>query len=318
MKNAAPPLSAEEERTLAIAWRDKRDVKARDRIVMSNLRFAARQIMGRKRLGEIEDVEQEVMLGMLEAAENFDPDRNVRFITYAVHFIRNAIERAEIGSRLIRLPPSAFQAVGKNRHGQESTRLSEESTQAALEASRMMASFDGAVKRTGMNVGEHAECRRASISETVAAPDDTSADDVVRILGSMTPLERYVTQAHVFDELTLAEIGDELGLNRESVRRIKEGAIVRVKSEIKPDVPVSSKAYWELEGDDFDMRGYIEQAAVIKWARGRYKDRFKLRARNLMAWMVLQGRSYWLSGDMFVGRKERQWTIKRLRGLVNE
>jgi RNA polymerase sigma-32 factor len=84
-----PLLSAEEEQELARAYRRDRDRRAADRLVAANLRFVVKVAFEYRRPGlSLPDLIQEGNIGLLRAVERFDPDRNVRLISYAVSSIR--------------------------------------------------------------------------------------------------------------------------------------------------------------------------------------------------------------------------------------
>jgi RNA polymerase sigma-32 factor len=90
---AAELLSAEVEADLARAWRDRRDEAALHRLVTAYMRLAVSVAARFRRYGApMGDLVQEASLGLMKAAEKFDPDRGVRFSTYAVWWIRAAVQ----------------------------------------------------------------------------------------------------------------------------------------------------------------------------------------------------------------------------------
>ncbi|MCB1541642.1 MAG: RNA polymerase factor sigma-32 [Rhodoblastus sp.] len=90
---AAPFLEREEEHQLALRWRDLRDQKALDQLSASHMRLVIALAARFRHYGlPIADVIQEGHVGLLEAAARFDPDREVRFSTYATWWIRAAIQ----------------------------------------------------------------------------------------------------------------------------------------------------------------------------------------------------------------------------------
>ncbi|MEM7189359.1 MAG: RNA polymerase factor sigma-32 [Pseudomonadota bacterium] len=95
MRNAmsAELLDAETERDLAIRWRDNRDDKALHRLVTAYMRLAISIAAKFRRYGApMSDLVQEANIGLMKAAEKFDPDRGVRFSTYAVWWIKAQIQ----------------------------------------------------------------------------------------------------------------------------------------------------------------------------------------------------------------------------------
>ncbi len=86
-------LDAETETRLAVAWRDLHDEAALHRLVMAYMRLAIAMASRFSRYGApMNDLVQEAGLGLMRAAEKFDPDRGVRFSTYAVWWIKAGIQ----------------------------------------------------------------------------------------------------------------------------------------------------------------------------------------------------------------------------------
>jgi RNA polymerase sigma-32 factor len=90
---SAPYLEREEERELARRWRDDRDQQALHRLTASHMRLVIAISAKFRRFGlSSADLIQEGHVGLLEAANRFEPDREVRFSTYAAWWIRAAIQ----------------------------------------------------------------------------------------------------------------------------------------------------------------------------------------------------------------------------------
>ncbi len=86
-------LDAETELKLAYAWRDERDEEALHRLITAYMRLAISMAAKFKRYGApMNDLIQEAGLGLMKAADKFDPDRGVRFSTYAVWWIKASIQ----------------------------------------------------------------------------------------------------------------------------------------------------------------------------------------------------------------------------------
>ncbi|AHM02843.1 RNA polymerase sigma factor RpoH-related protein [Roseibacterium elongatum DSM 19469] len=86
-------LDAETELKLAYAWRDHRDEEALHRLITAYMRLAISMAAKFKRYGApMNDLIQEAGLGLMKAADKFDPDRGVRFSTYAVWWIKASIQ----------------------------------------------------------------------------------------------------------------------------------------------------------------------------------------------------------------------------------
>src|SRR6516162_91837 len=112
--NETPLLTADEEKQLARRIRSG-DAEAREHLVRANLRLVvnlARAYVGRG--VDISDLIAEGNLGLLRAAEAFDPDMNTRFSTYAAYWIRQSIRRVVISTgKTVRVPPYMAQLLSE-------------------------------------------------------------------------------------------------------------------------------------------------------------------------------------------------------------
>lgn len=87
-----PQLSAEQEYELAVRYRDDGDLEAARQLVMSNLRFVAHVARGYDGYGlPMEEIVQEGNVGLMKAVKRFDPDKGVRLVSFAVHWIKAEI-----------------------------------------------------------------------------------------------------------------------------------------------------------------------------------------------------------------------------------
>jgi RNA polymerase sigma-32 factor len=90
--NSIPILSAEEERELAIRYRDHQDLEAAKQLVLSHLRFVAHIARSYTGYGlPLADLIQEGNIGLMKAVKRFDPDYGVRLVSFAVHWIKAEI-----------------------------------------------------------------------------------------------------------------------------------------------------------------------------------------------------------------------------------
>jgi len=86
-------LDADTERALARRWRDHGDGKALDRLIMAYMRLAISMAARYRHHGtSMPDLVQEAHVGLIKAAARFDPDRGVRFSTYAMWWIRASVQ----------------------------------------------------------------------------------------------------------------------------------------------------------------------------------------------------------------------------------
>lgn len=90
--NAAPVLSAEQERDLATRYREENDLDAARQLVLSQLRNVVRVARGFMGYGlPLADLIQEGNIGLMKAVKRYDPNRDVRLISFAVHWVRAEI-----------------------------------------------------------------------------------------------------------------------------------------------------------------------------------------------------------------------------------
>ncbi|MEF3076064.1 RNA polymerase sigma factor RpoH [Methylobacter sp. Wu1] len=87
-----PRLTADQERELALRFRDHDDLEAARELVMSNLRFVVHVARGYSGYGlPMPDIIQEGNIGLMKAVKRFDPDVGVRLVSFAVHWIKAEI-----------------------------------------------------------------------------------------------------------------------------------------------------------------------------------------------------------------------------------
>ena len=108
-----PRLTIEEERALGARIQRDRDEAALGRMVESNLRFVVSYAKRYRGLGvSFLDLIHEGNIGLIEAARRFDPSRNVKFITYAVWWVRQAMMHVLAEqTRAFSFPPKLFAAL---------------------------------------------------------------------------------------------------------------------------------------------------------------------------------------------------------------
>ena len=106
-----PMLSAEEELELSRRWRDHQDMEAAHKLVTSHLRLVAKIAMGYRGYGlPVGELISEGNVGMMQAVKRFDPDRGFRLATYAMWWIRAAIQEYILHSwSLVKMGTTAAQ-----------------------------------------------------------------------------------------------------------------------------------------------------------------------------------------------------------------
>ena len=244
-----PRLTPEEERELGRRIRQDNDQDALRRLVEGNLRFVVSYSKRYRGLGvPFLDLIHEGNLGLMEAARRFDPDRNVKFITYAVWWIRQALTHAlSTQTRAFSLPQKVSGAAARlTREVAELTdHLERKPTSSEIAADTEMSEQDVA---TLMRLG----LRDVSLSDRLGAAGDEGPeladllespsppiDDallrqslIARVRAALSELddkEREVVELRFGldrdgEMRTLQEIGEALHLSRERIRQIEARA----------------------------------------------------------------------------------------------
>jgi RNA polymerase sigma-32 factor len=106
-----PMLTFEEEQALAYSWRDEQDIEAAAKLVTSHLRLVTKIAMGYRGYGlPVAELIAEGNIGMMQAVKRFDPDRGFRLATYAMWWIRAAIQEYILHSwSLVKIGTTAAQ-----------------------------------------------------------------------------------------------------------------------------------------------------------------------------------------------------------------
>jgi RNA polymerase primary sigma factor len=240
-----PLLSKEEELELG-RHIHRGDERAFRKLVEANLRFVVKVAMRYQGCGlSLLDLINEGNLGLLEAARRYSPDRGVKFITYAVWWIRQAIMQAlAAGGGAVRLPIRKARLASKIREVRsdlaqaQQEEPSNESVEEALNLhpGEMEEILRGLGAQASLNVdddgGDPLGLALAQASPIPSADQDlvrhSFREEVQRMLDHLKPRERKVIEWRfglAADEpLTLEEVGRRLKLSRERVRQIEERA----------------------------------------------------------------------------------------------
>ena len=250
--SAYPLIDREEEERLAQHIR-KGDAEALDKLVRSNLRFVVSVAKKYQNQGvPLSDLINEGNLGLIRAAHKFDETKGIKFISYAVWWIRQAILQALAEqSRIVRVPlnrAGALHRIGRRSStllqelGREPTveeiatdlDISQEEVERTLAISQSHLSLD-APRTPGEDnrlledylpdqyaPGTEDEAYQHALKNTIEEALATLKDREAKILGLYFGLDDQ-------EPMTLEEIGSLLGITRERVRQIKEKALLRLR-----------------------------------------------------------------------------------------
>jgi RNA polymerase primary sigma factor len=240
------PLAIEEEKKLGERIRAG-DQEALRQLVEANLRFVVHYAKRYRGLGlSFMDLIHEGTLGLMEAAKRFDPDRNVKFISYAVWWVRQAIFHAlSEHSRVFRLPQKLSSQVSRLSAAREKLKGELERMPTIAELAERTALPPQEVEQLLLAAGDDVSLSTAvgddgglELGETLEQDSVPSAEVEMirtsferRIQGMVSGLdekEREVIRMRFgFDgeePMTLQEIGEAMGLSRERIRQIESRA----------------------------------------------------------------------------------------------
>jgi RNA polymerase primary sigma factor len=216
-------------------------------LVEANLRFVVSYCKRYRNLGiPYLDLIHEGTLGLMEAAKRFDPERNVKFISYAVWWVRQAILHAfSEGGRAFRVPQKLQGQVSKVSRAREQLQtelermptLAELAARTALPEDRVEALLLAAGDDVSLNevVGEDGHLERGDLLEQESVPSaeirlirDNVEQQIRAMVEGLDGKEREVISLRFGldgeEPRTLQEIGEKLKLSRERVRQIESRA----------------------------------------------------------------------------------------------
>jgi RNA polymerase sigma-32 factor len=254
-------LDATSEARLARCWQDTGDVAARNRLVTSHqaLAMSAARRAGGKGSELDSDIVQHANIGLLKAADRFDPDKGFRFSTYAAWWIRAEIQDYKIRNRsLVRLPNSAsnrrllhnlervearLTAAGKvppkDLVDRIATELAVTPERVVLMQQRLAArdvSLNRPVGDDGgtMQLQDLLEDPNIDVEKEVGARMDSRAFwiSMSAHLNRLSKREQdIIIEIYVSDPpKTLSALGERFGVSRERIRQIREAALTRLRA----------------------------------------------------------------------------------------
>lgn len=246
-----PLIDRAEEARLARGIRAGEE-EALDKLVRSNLRFVVSVAKKYQNQGvPLSDLINEGNLGLIRAAHKFDETKGIKFISYAVWWIRQAILQALAEqSRIVRVPlnragalhrigrrsSSLLQELGREPTVEEIARdldIPESEVEKTLAISQSHLSLDAPLVP-----GEDSRLLDYLPDQFSPGPEDEAYDHALKetveeALSSLKEREAKILRLYYGlddqEPMTLEEIGDILGITRERVRQIKEKALIRLR-----------------------------------------------------------------------------------------
>jgi RNA polymerase sigma-32 factor len=255
--NRFPLLSFDEEQDLARRWRSEGDVEAARKLVVSHLRVVVS--IARNYLGyglPHADLIQEGNVGLMKAVKRFDPDRGVRLVSFAVHWIKAEIHEFIIRNwRLVKVATTKAQrklffnlrslksSLG-TMSGREVEAMAKELDVSPVDVREMetrLSGHDIALEPT-WDDGEETFAPIAYLADPHAGPADAivaaeterrSSENLTRALATLDPRSRAIIEARWLAEgetATLHELAAQFKVSAERVRQIEQKAMQKMRA----------------------------------------------------------------------------------------
>lgn len=231
------------------------DAEARKRIILANLRLVVHLARGYRARGmPMLDLIEEGNLGLIHAVDRFEPERGVRFSTYAAIWIRQSILRGIADqARAVRIPVQMLQQVNRfvraerelrHAHGREptvdevATRLKISTTRAERLAGLMsgLRSLDEGISADAFEQLSQEDLGAAPASVERLVELQLEHEKIDRLLRTLSQREEQVIRIrygfHDGIARTLAQTGEHFGISRERVRQIEARALEKLRRAI--------------------------------------------------------------------------------------
>nr|WP_320115730.1 RNA polymerase sigma factor RpoH [uncultured Desulfuromonas sp.] len=250
------PLDRETEYELAQRYRKNNDLDAAHKLVCANLRFVVKiayeyQAYGLKMI----DLVQEGNIGLMKAIKKFDPDRNIRLISYAVWWIRayihnyiiNAWSLVKIGTTQARKKlffklkqtRDALQKMGGDADHAEIARQLNVSTDEVAEMSARLggrdSSLDGQLTpdSTTSHLDNLIDNGMNQEQQLIELEHETLTNHRVhQALTQLNEREQHIVHSRILEEnkATLQDLADHYGISKERVRQLEKRALEKLKT----------------------------------------------------------------------------------------
>ncbi|MBD8877504.1 RNA polymerase factor sigma-32 [Roseibium polysiphoniae] len=265
----APYLTREEEHDLAVRWRSQRDEKALEKLTLAHMRLVISVATRFRNFGlPLGDMIQEGHVGLLEAAARFEPEREVRFSTYATWWIRASIQDYILRNwSIVRGGTSSTQkSLFFNLRRLRAKLSSNQQTMTDSELHQKIANAIGVKQSDVALMNARLSGPDTSLNAPVSDADGSSADRQ-DFLVSEAPLQDEVVSRSIDEErrsvwlksalqvlserelkivrerrlseegATLESLGHKLGISKERVRQIESRAMEKLKTALMESQP---------------------------------------------------------------------------------
>jgi len=254
--NRFPVLSAEEEVRLARRFRTEEDIESAHQLVLSHLRVVVSIARGYIGYGlPHADLIQEGNIGLMKAVKRFDPDRGVRLVSFAIHWIKSEIHEFVLRNwRLVKIATTKAQRklffnLRSMKPGLDSLTPAQIKSVAdqlrvrpedVVEMETRLSGQDVALEASGEDEDDHF-APIAYLRDTAAEPSQVleavqnerlRASGLEVALASLDVRSRRIIEARWLrekDAATLHDLAEEFGVSAERIRQIEAKALVKMK-----------------------------------------------------------------------------------------
>ncbi len=259
---SAPMLEAEHELQLASRWRDNNDEDALHELTAAYIRLVVSIAKRFRTYGlPFSDLVQEGSVGLMQAAGRFEPERGLRFSTYATWWIRAAIQDyvlknwsiVRAGATVahkslffsLRRLKARINETGDHLSPEARTEIARQLNVREIDVDHMAGRLSGSDRSLNAPIGMDGDAEwqdlledTADIPEELVANrrDDATLKNVMtRALKRLKPREQEIIRRRKLsnDPETLESIGKSLGVSKERIRQIELGALARLKVELE-------------------------------------------------------------------------------------
>ena len=258
-----PILEMEEEYTLAKMWKSKKDLNAAHKLVTSHLRLVAKIAMGYKGYGlPIADLISEGNIGLMQAVKRFDPDKGFRLATYAMWWIRAAIQEYILHSwSLVKIGTTAAQKklffnLRKIKNELKIINERDLRPEDVKEISKRLSVDENEVHSMNSRMAGHDHSLNTPLKhdsntewqdwiENKEESQETRLEEsqeykfrktiLINALSSLNEREKYIFKARRIKEpqVTLEELSKNFNISRERVRQIEVRSFEKVQQYIR-------------------------------------------------------------------------------------
>jgi RNA polymerase sigma-32 factor len=280
--NRFPLLAPEVEKQLACEFLANRDTRAAHKLVTANLRFVVKVAYEYRSYGfKMADLIQEGNIGLMKAVQKFDPDKEIRLISYAVWWIRAYIQNHILKSwSLVKIGTTQAQRKlffslartrreldrtsvehGADSDGRDENKIAKKLRVKPTEVREMALRLEGRDVSLDAPVGDDGSATHGDFVASERAPQDdelSGAEERVMLsgrigvaLGQLDARERFIIERRVMSDrpMTLKELGEHFGFSRERARQLE----IRAKEKLREHLQtVAAEIEWPTDGQPVD------------------------------------------------------------------